>query len=184
MPNLDPRTKQFLTIIRTAELPALGPEVRADIKAPSELLPDVNAFCREHAITGLKGELLRSGALLWHDDLDGSHVISQNIKNTDGSYLHGIMHRREPDSSNAKYWFRLVGEHLSFPFLATAVAELESTSESKLPAQLSSATTWDPFAFVDACEHARRTPNSDDYRILQSIQELELAALIDSILTA
>ena len=184
MPNLDPRTEQFLALIRTAELPALGPEVRSGVKDPTHLLPEVDTFCRDHAITGQQRQLLRSGALLWHDALDESHEISQSIKTTDGSYLHGIMHRREPDDSNAKYWFRLVGTHRSFPSLATAVATLDNSPGDRLSSKLTASGSWDPFAFVDACSRNRQRHGSDDYRLLQSIQELELATLLDTILTA
>jgi hypothetical protein len=44
-------------------------------------------------------------------DIERSHSISQNIENLEGSFLHGMMHRREGDFSNAKYWFRRVGNH-------------------------------------------------------------------------
>ena len=48
---------------------------------------------------------LKSGLLLWNDDLEASHTISQQLHDDTGSYWHGIMHRREPDHSNAKYLF-------------------------------------------------------------------------------
>ena len=51
------------------------------------------------------GEAIKSGLLLWNDALDESHTISQELGNQTGSYWHGIMHRREPDYSNSKYWF-------------------------------------------------------------------------------
>jgi hypothetical protein len=37
---------------------------------------------------------------LYHDFLDESHTISQDVATTTGSYWHGIMHRREPDAGN------------------------------------------------------------------------------------
>ena len=55
------------------------------------------------------GASVKSGLLLWNDALDVSHKISQKIDSQTGSYWHGIMHRREPDYSNAKYWFRRAG---------------------------------------------------------------------------
>ena len=53
--------------------------------------------------------LIQAGLLLYIDDLDGSHERSQSIESDEGSYWHGIMHRREGDFWNSKYWFRRAG---------------------------------------------------------------------------
>src|SRR6516165_1333879 len=47
-----------------------------------------------------------AGLWLFHDFLDESHAISQDIDTIEGSYWHAILHRREPDYVNSKYWFR------------------------------------------------------------------------------
>ena len=62
-----------------------------------------------------------SGLWLWHDFLDASHTISQAIDTADGSLWHAIMHRREGDFSNAKYWYRKVGEHPAYRSIAAKV---------------------------------------------------------------
>ena len=49
---------------------------------------------------------LQAAIWLYVDDLDRSHTISQGISGPVGAYWHGIMHRREGDFSNSKYWFR------------------------------------------------------------------------------
>ena len=49
-----------------------------------------------------------AGLWLYHDFLDQSHRISQGLHGREGSYWHGIMHRREGDFANAKYWLRRV----------------------------------------------------------------------------
>ena len=52
---------------------------------------------------------LVAGLWLYADELDKSHSVSQQILTEEGSFWHGIMHRREGDFSNAKYWFRNAG---------------------------------------------------------------------------
>jgi len=71
------------------------------------------------------GVAVKSGLLLWNDALDISHTISTGIiKNQTGIYWHGIMHRREPDYSNAKFWFRRVENPPIFPALRERVLAL------------------------------------------------------------
>lgn len=48
---------------------------------------------------------------LYVDELDRSHRISQTLETPTGSYWHAIMHRREGDFWNSKYWYRRVGKH-------------------------------------------------------------------------
>lgn len=118
-----------------------------------------------------------SGLWLLHDFLDDSHTISQDISSQEGSYWHAIMHRREPDYSNAKYWFRRVGNHPIFDALAREARQLaaESSSESKSLAFLSETEAWDPYAFVDFCERA----DASNERLANEIAGAEWRLLFD-----
>ena len=135
---------------------ALGSESRSGTLAQGDLDRTLDDQFRRHSLPA-KAELIRALLLLWHDHFDASHVISQAIENPDGSLVHGILHRREPDYSNAKYWFRRVGQHGCFTDLAKRTEPLLA-SDAKLSAKLLPRGAWDAFAFVDAVEAAASKP--------------------------
>jgi hypothetical protein len=58
-----------------------------------------------------RGRSVLSALWLWHDYLDESHIISQKIDTPTGSFWHAIMHRREGDFSNSKYWYARCADH-------------------------------------------------------------------------
>src|SRR5436190_1281076 len=116
----------------------------------------------------------RAGLWLYFDFLDESHKISQDLETVEGSYWHGILHRREPDYGNAKYWFRRVGRHEAFLKLAEkAAVSLQKAEAKDLAARLIPRGEWDPFAFVDECERAAQLAKQDPrVQLLREIQAL------------
>ena len=170
---------EFIESINTGDLPGLGPEVRSAVQPSVALGQAVDAL----GLSGAAAGLARSAALLWHDHLDESHTVSQDIGSTDGSFLHGIMHRREPDYSNAKYWFHRVGDHPSFPALASAATDyLDAAGDEALTKRLAPGGHWDPFAFVDAVEAAVRYGNPAEIEPLQHVQRIEFETLAQTFL--
>jgi hypothetical protein len=135
-------------------LPPLGPGTpnesqRARLKnaTAESLFPDQALHDHDMARACL------AGLWLYHDFLDESHALSQSIETMTGSYWHGLMHRREPDFGNAKYWFRRVGDFPTFGMLAAEAGRLAEASELAPAARfLADQKRWDPFAFIDLCE--------------------------------
>ena len=109
-----------------------------------------------------------SAMWLLHDFLDESHKISQEIDTTSGSFWHGIMHRREGDFSNAKYWFRRVGQHAIFAALARRASEIDPALSGH----------WDPYAFIDYCERAVGAGGESERRAIE-IQSAEWELLFE-----
>ena len=124
--------------------------------------------------------LLKGVALLWHGDLEGSHKIAQAAGSREGDFLHAIMHRKEGDPSNSKYWWRQTGDHplfktlwdKSLPVLKKHTGEFPFTSKN-----------WDPNEFVDYVAK-QSGPHGEkwDYDLaieLQKLEMLELARMVN-----
>ena len=172
----------FEALIATAELPLLGPQRRPGTASEADLNRKLDEFFAAQKISGRAQPLLRSVALLWHDHLDASHAVSQGIETRDGSWLHCIMHRREPDYGNAKYWFRRVGQHDAFPVLAQRVASLLQQDGRELTGRLIQNGQWMPFAFIDECERAEQDRDVALSSTLRQIQAAEFDTLIKHIM--
>jgi hypothetical protein len=85
-------------------------------QAMPDLVPGATASKEAHrlaakAVEALNDPTLHAGIWLYVDDLDRSHTISQSIHTPAGSFWHAIMHRREGDFGNSKYWLRQTRSH-------------------------------------------------------------------------
>jgi hypothetical protein len=120
-----------------------------------------------------------AGLWLHHDFLDESHTISQDLDSTEGSYWHALMHRRELDYGNSKYWFRRVPQHPIFVDLAKQAAALANQAGTPKGSEfLARQAAWDPFAFVDLCESAARRGGEVEL-LCRQIQRCEWELLFD-----
>jgi hypothetical protein len=157
------------------------PQTRVGTLSVRELETRLEPAFRATGISASNQSLIRSALLLWHDNLDASHSISQDLHSSDGSFLHGIMHRREPDYGNAKYWFQRVGNHAGYPEIARRVgAFLTEKGASQLKGDLVPAGKWDAMAMVDACEAAAGRRGTEEQRtLLREIQRIEFTVLLE-----
>ena len=115
----------------------------------------------------LSGSVSEAGLWLLAGDLQRSHEVSQALPSPEGSFWHGIMHRREGDFWNAKYWFRKVGKHSVFEQLAGSIRGMEAEGKAISLVELFSATKL-PEALVDECERSLAS-KTDHAALLQRI---------------
>jgi hypothetical protein len=134
------------------------------------------ASARELFPAARSAEAALSGLWLYFSCLDESHSLSQEILIPDGSFWHGIMHRQEPDAGNSSYWFRRVGRHPIFEKLAS---EADGLVREHPEAAFSVGDRWDPLAFIEFCERARKKPGSEDEQLALEIQRVEWQLLFD-----
>jgi hypothetical protein len=178
----DAVTTQILQLLATPAPPALGPESRPGVLSVAALNAKLDALFTAANFPSTQQQLIRALLLLWHDHLDASHDISQGIENADASFIHAIMHRREPDYRNAKYWWRRVGAHPAFPEIACRTGEfLQQRNSVTLMAKLLPGGNWDAATFVDACEAA--ASSAQHVELLREIQRIETEVLLETFLT-
>ena len=162
----------------TRTLPHLDDQRRPESLPLAQIQATLSPALAAAKLDAGKAELVRALVLIWHDHLDESHTLSQEIHGGDASFLHGIMHRREPDYSNAKYWFHRVGQHGAFPEIARRTADLLRSAPA-LSQTLLDEGCWDAFAMIDATAAATRQKDSDTYRLLQQVQRVEMEVLLE-----
>lgn len=109
---------------------------------------------------------------LWNDDLDRSHQLSQNVQEPLGSYLHGMMHRREGDFSNAKFWFSKAG--------ATEAIDGPMYDQGKtIWPEIFAWKQWDSLKFVDAvAEAVAKEEQEEQLATLRQMQTLEFRIVL------
>ena len=121
----------------------LGWELPAKIRdASDEVLSGGKEIADAKMFTLVRGALFCAA-----DALDAAHKIFQDDPSDIGSYWHGIMHRREGDFDNARYWFRRAGRLPTFAKMHEAAAQVSATMARQ--------PTWDAYLLTGMCEQAK-----------------------------
>jgi hypothetical protein len=141
--------------------------VVTDGPGPAEAVQIVEQIVQDPAMQDRPA--LVAGLWLYVDDLERSHDASQSLETPTGSYWHGIMHRREGDFSNSKYWFRKAGLHPAMQRIDLTGGGAGSGTD---------VARYDPFRFVDQLEKAHSRGDSDDPALI-SAQNKEWQALFN-----
>ena len=120
-----------------------------------------------------------AGLWLWHDALEESHTISQSLHSPNGSFWHAILHRREGDFWNSKYWYARCRNHPALVDIASRAKPLLATLTDKPLAARLARGGWDTDAFVNWVEEVSAGPGPSDRELAVKLQQVEWQALFD-----
>jgi hypothetical protein len=178
--HLSPLARSVLKLNVTDAYSALVPSGAGNAEArealrgatPAQMLSSPPANSDEAAA-------MLAGLYLWHDVLDESHKVSQGLHTTSGSMWHAIMHRREGDFSNSKYWYARCENHPIVPTLARQANEAINPYPADVSILKLSHNGWDSDAFVDLVERVHDNPNDPRHKLAVALQQLEWRLLFD-----
>ncbi len=139
--------------------------------------------------------LVQAGLYQRIDDLEACHTICQEVSRdrpcAEADYLHGIVHRREPDFQNARGWFRKAGGLGMFSEIREQVVgyllrvlQIPDFGKARDVAleflrHLEDRKTWDPLYFLELCLHNTQNGMPEETRLMEEIQEIEFRVLFD-----
>ena len=139
--------------------------------------------------SGLK-PLAQAALYLYFDCFEEAHNIANDHEgSTEGNWIHAIVHRREPDAGNSRYWYARVNvpAKISGEIAREALAILKEQPVKELEPlvqKLEKSKRWEPEAFVGLCDQFRKKdPSVPGYGVLAKIQESEWRGLIAHILS-
>ena len=190
------RIEAIGSALQTSEV-SFSPALRPSFPTRPWLKPLLEKFRPETFAKSVRSSIdltaLKAGIFQMHDFFDESHSFSQSIEGAgvhrNGDYWHAIMHRREPDPGNAKYWFRHVGRHPIFNDLSRELTqrinELHTSADRKNDELISRMShlvdgrdEWDPFAFVDFCRTSVERGHPEEIAVAEALQGDEMSLLL------
>ena len=113
---------------------------------------------------------LLAGLWLYIDELDRAHALAQSDHTPTGSFWHAVVHRREGDFDNARYWYRKTGHHPAMSHIDLTGGGAGSGTD---------VARYDPAGFVDHVERAALADHPTPHPALVSQQHKEWKALFE-----
>ncbi|MEM7576837.1 MAG: hypothetical protein AAF328_05110 [Planctomycetota bacterium] len=114
---------------------------------------------------------LLAGLWLYIDDLDTAHAHAQDDATPTGSFWHAVVHRREGDFDNARYWYAKASHHPAMPHIDLVGGGAGSGTD---------VAAYDPEAFVAQVQHAHEANATEaNTPALMSTQRKEWKALFE-----
>lgn len=135
------------------------------------LLPNIRQATDADLGGGPLSDLLRAGLFYQFDALPDAHALVQDASGDLAAYWHGMIHRREADFDNARYWFRRAGVLPVFRALHREASEFSAVMAKQF--------NWEPYLFTGLCEQQKFGDDSLT-RELVALQKLEFDLLFEN----
>jgi hypothetical protein len=120
-----------------------------------------------------------AGLWLWVDALEECHKIAQDLVSPTGSFWHAVMHRREGDFSNSKYWYHRCPNHHVMKMLGAVSSSLVEGFESDRQVMRVISGGWNPDALVDLVEQVNENPSDPRFDLAVKLQRAEWTGLFE-----
>ncbi len=172
--------KQLEACWQGSDLPSAFESVRPEAWSTSEVSVAVEALFKDLRSSGKQKQLTEAALLIWHDRLDDAHVIAQDLNDKTGAYLHSIIHRREPDFSNARYWLHRIGAHPSWARFRASLKSLGGAApDETILLTIERDGTFNAESLLQKAEAIRKS--NSDTTILRKLQAAELLAILSEL---
>ncbi|MFN4241812.1 MAG: hypothetical protein ACK4PI_01090 [Tepidisphaerales bacterium] len=157
-----------------------NPHALPDLRDAARAGP--RALCARFVTDEHEAAAMLAGLWLWQDYLTESHELCQALDTPSGSLWHAIVHRREGDFGNSRYWYSRAARHPALPAIAAAAsAVVRDHPADKQLLRLTSPDTFGP-AFtelVDDVVTRRRPPSDPLHRLAVAVQQAEFRTLFE-----
>jgi len=118
-----------------------------------------------------------AGLWLWLDGLKEAHEMAQDLVGPTGAFWHAIVHRREGDFSNAKYWYARCADHRALRLVSAMARDIVGRDTQDKSILRIVAGEYNPDAMVDLVEAIADKPQDPRYEAAVRLQKLEWEAL-------
>ncbi len=169
----------LLKLIRPdVSVPGLDSKARADRLGSEVIDIELHKLWKARVLPEWSEKQTKCLLLLWHDYMELSHHIADDERTTDFIYFHAIIHRREKDVFNSRFWFRQLDmRHIVISDIAKEVRTyLTEKGEIQLLESFVKDDGWIPLEFLEEINKALKMDSSDPFvKLLVDIQTIEFA---------
>ncbi len=137
------------------------------------------ALLKVPVMNGDDARAMLGGLWLWMDALHECHEIVQDLIGPTGSFWHAIMHRREGDFSNAKYWYARCADHRALRLVSALAMDVVGRHTHDKSILRIASGEYNPTALVDLVEEIHDQPGDPRYDAAVRLQQMEWEALFN-----